>query len=141
MPTTSVPRVHTVVAGALYRGAEVLLCHRSATRRWYPDVWDLPGGHVDGHESPRSALVRELREELAVSVSERDLAPLPDAELVDDDLQLSVWRIESWAGDPVNAAPDEHDALGWFPLGDALAQPLAYADYPALLTRLAAQPR
>ena len=132
--------MHIVVAGALYRGRDVLLCHRSATRRWYPDVWDLPGGHVDGDEPPRAALVREVQEELAVILAESELAPVPDAELVDEDLHLSVWRITSWRGDPVNAAPDEHDALGWFALRDALALPLAHPDYPALLTRWATHP-
>ena len=39
-----------LVAGVLVRGAEVLLGHRSPHRRWYPDVWDLPGGHVEPGE-------------------------------------------------------------------------------------------
>ena len=40
---------HRVVCAALVRGRRVLLGHRSPGRRWYPDVWDLPGGHmVDG---------------------------------------------------------------------------------------------
>jgi ADP-ribose pyrophosphatase YjhB (NUDIX family) len=38
--------VHIVVAGLLVRDQQVLLCHRSAERKWYPNVWDLPGGHV-----------------------------------------------------------------------------------------------
>lgn len=42
--------VHHVVAGLLVRGTEVLLGHRSPGRRWYPDVWDLPGGHVEDGE-------------------------------------------------------------------------------------------
>ena len=117
----------------------MLLCHRAATRRWYPDVWDFPGGHVAGEESRRSALVREVREELGVDVAIVDLAPLPHAELVDEDLHLSTWRVDSWTGDPVNAAPDEHDAIGWFTLRQALALPLAHQGYPALLRRFAAQ--
>ena len=38
---------HDVVAGVLIRDGHVLLCHRSPAREWYPDVWDLPGGHVE----------------------------------------------------------------------------------------------
>ena len=26
-------------------GERILLCHRRPDRAWYPDVWDLPGGH------------------------------------------------------------------------------------------------
>lgn len=53
-----------VVAGVLVRGAEVLLGHRSPDRRWYPDVCDFPGGHVEPGEDERAALDRELCEEV-----------------------------------------------------------------------------
>lgn len=54
--------LHHVVAGVLVEADKVFLCHRSASRRWYPNVWDLPGGHIEEDESPAHALVRELRE-------------------------------------------------------------------------------
>ncbi|WP_371687503.1 NUDIX hydrolase [Micromonospora sp. KC721] len=46
-----------IVTAVLRDGDRVLLCHRSAGRRWYPDVWDLPGGHVDEGEDPKESLV------------------------------------------------------------------------------------
>ena len=57
---------HLVVTGLLHRHGRVLLVHRSPTRHWYPDTWDLPGGHVEVEESPLEALVRELGEELGI---------------------------------------------------------------------------
>ncbi|NCG25303.1 MAG: NUDIX domain-containing protein [Actinobacteria bacterium] len=36
----------------------------STNRRWYLDVWDTPGGHIDASETPAVAVQRELRAEL-----------------------------------------------------------------------------
>lgn len=66
----SAPGRDQVVAALVVCDGRALLCHRSPERRWYPDVWDLAGGHVEAGESPARALVRELREELGVSIAE-----------------------------------------------------------------------
>ena len=47
---------------------EILLCELT-----YKREWDLPGGVVDPHESPAHAVIREIREELAVEVSPHTL--------------------------------------------------------------------
>ncbi|WP_294224725.1 NUDIX hydrolase [uncultured Shimia sp.] len=39
----------------------------------YPDMWDLPGGGREGTESPEACVLRELKEELSLSLSEADL--------------------------------------------------------------------
>ena len=59
-----------IVAAIVVRDSRVLLCHQSADHQWYPDVWDLAGGHVEAGETPASTLVRELREELGVVIEE-----------------------------------------------------------------------
>ena len=102
---------HEVVAALLVRDGRVLLCHRSAGRRWYPDVWDFPGGHVEAGETPRDALARELEEELSILIGE----PGPElASVREAGLAMRIWLVEQWAGNPVNVSPAEHDDLGWF---------------------------
>jgi len=72
--------VHRVVAAALLRHGRVLLSHRSPRRTWYPDVWDLPGGHIDVGESPERAVSRELLEEVGVTVEEGAIEQSSDSQ-------------------------------------------------------------
>jgi 8-oxo-dGTP diphosphatase len=119
-----------IVAALLVRDGRVLLCHRSTGRRWFPDVWDLPGGHIDPGETPIEALVRELEEEVGISIKEPGAAV---ARVVESKFVMRIWLIEQWVGDPINASPAEHDDLGWFSLAEAEEMPLAHRDYLALI--------
>jgi 8-oxo-dGTP diphosphatase len=123
------PGRHHVVAGVLVRGATVLLGHRSPDRRWYPDVWDLPGGHVEPGEDEPAALARELHEE--VGVVPRD--PVPMTRLEDDELVLSLWVVRAWDGEPRNLQPHEHDALRWVGAADLPGLRLVHPAYVEVL--------
>lgn len=124
-------RLHEVVVGLLRRNKQVLLCHRHPQRRWYPNVWDLPGGHVEPHEDPLDALDRELREELGIAI----VRPEEPAafQLRDGDLRLRGWIIDNWAGEPANLSPDEHDEIAWHSQAEVRRLPLAHRRYVALI--------
>jgi 8-oxo-dGTP diphosphatase len=126
------PRVQQVAA-VLRRGERVLLCHRSPLRASFPNVWDLPGGHVEPGERGASALARELQEELAITVD--DLPDLPDHVLGDDELgvDLAIWVVDSWHGEPRNAAPAEHDRIERLTRSEWEALELADPRYRSLL--------
>jgi hypothetical protein len=47
----------------------------------------------------------------------------------DEAVRLSVWLVRDWHGAPRNAAPDEHDDIGWFGLADL--PPLVHVDVRA----------
>lgn len=100
-----------ISVAALVRDGLVLLVHRHPLRRSYPDCWDLVGGHVEPGELPQHAVRRECLEELAVHV--HDPLPIPMA-ISDPTLDLRAFLVTRWEGEPVNAAPEEHDDLRWF---------------------------
>ena len=122
-----------IAMAALVRDGKLLLGHRHPARRWYPDCWDLIGGHIEVGESPEQAVRRECREEIAVEVS--DIHPL-DIGLSDPALVAHAFLVTAWVGQPVNAAPDEHDALRWFSAGDLSNLQLADPGYREWLPTL-----
>jgi 8-oxo-dGTP diphosphatase len=121
-----------IALAAFVRDGLLLLVHRNPARRWYPDCWDLVGGHVDPGESAHDAVRRECLEELGVHV--QDAVPIPMT-ISDPNLAVHAFLVTRWDGEPVNAAPEEHDDLRWFrpeELGDLK---LAHAaSLPSLLS-------
>jgi 8-oxo-dGTP diphosphatase len=138
-PPEAQPAPVRIVTAFLRDGNRVLLCHRSAQRRWYPDVWDLPGGHVEAGERPGAALARELQEELGIEIVAPSGPPMHQIHAEAFDMQ--IWLIESWTGSPANVAPDEHDAVGWFEEKDLEELRLAHDAYLELFTKTLFQHR
>lgn len=57
----------------------LLLTQRSLTKKWAPGKWENTAGHVKAGETCVHAILRELREETGLSVSEEQLTPLGSA--------------------------------------------------------------
>ncbi len=48
---------------------------RSLKARFYPGKWDMTGGAVDAGETPAEAALREVQEELHITIPPEDLKP------------------------------------------------------------------
>jgi 8-oxo-dGTP diphosphatase len=127
MELDQITQHHDVVAAAIVRYDTVLLCHRHPDREWYPNVWDVPGGHINPGESPINALVREMREELGIEIdATRAVSVLRDSPT--PDLDIEIWAVASWEGDIANTEPAEHDEIRWFVAAELDNIDLADAD-------------
>src|SRR5579871_290535 len=65
---TATAFIHQVFDGI----EKVLLPQRAHTKKFFPGVYELPGGHMDFGEDTVEGLKREVREELGVEISVGD---------------------------------------------------------------------
>lgn len=120
-----------VVAAVLRRDGRVLLCHRNPLRENFPNVWDLPGGHIDSGEDSVGALIRELAEELGIGLDPAQLSYWTTLEAAN--VEMTVYVVDEWQGEPRNVAPDEHDEIRWVSMTEVSRLELAHSTYPELL--------
>jgi mutator protein MutT len=97
------------VLGILRDGERVLMIQRSKTVR-VPLAWCFPGGSIEEGESQVEALVREMREELAIEVTPGEL--LMTQTKHEGRLVLYCWSAEI-AGGILTANPLEVAEVRW----------------------------
>lgn len=111
-----------MVAAVAERNGRWLLGLRPREKR-HGNMWEFPGGKVEDGETPPEALRRELREEMALDVTSIGQHRLTIAD-TDSPFEVAFYDV-STAGE---AAPIEHESVGWFTAAEIASLPLAPAD-------------
>ena len=112
LPDSAASPIH-VVAGVLKDARGRILLARRDGDRELAGLWEFPGGKVEPGESPRQALVRELREEIGVEVDPADsvaLIAVPHRMANGKRILLDVYRIDRFRG---RARGMESQAVAW----------------------------
>ena len=100
----------TEVVAALIRDTDrVLICQRPAHKA-RGMLWEFVGGKVEPGESREEALIRECREELAITISVGDIFTEVTHTYPDLTIHLTVFNAEITAGVPRKL---EHNDLRW----------------------------
>jgi len=94
-------------------------------------LWEFPGGKVEPNETPESALVRELHEELGIETWDSCLAPLTFASHTYDDFHLlmPLFACRKWNG---IVQGKECQELAWVHAKDLKNYPMPPADIPLI---------
>jgi 8-oxo-dGTP diphosphatase len=129
-----VSKIVEVAAAVMLRadGREFLLAQRPEGKV-YAGYWEFPGGKVEPGETVRAALIRELQEELGITVTACSpwltrVFTYPHATV-----RLNFWRATAWDGEIGITAPLEHSAVAWQQCGHpATVTPILPANDPIL---------
>ena len=118
-----------VVAAALVDLDGKVLIARRPKGKTMAGLWEFPGGKVETDETLEAALIRELKEELSISVSESCLAPFTFASYRYEnfDLLILLYVCRVWEG---VVSPCEGQLLKWVRPLDLKNYPLPPADIP-----------
>lgn len=124
-------KIMLVAACALVDSDNRVLVAQRPEGKALAGLWEFPGGKVEAGERPEECLIRELGEELGITVKEACLAPLTFASHGYEDFHLlmPLWICRRWEG---AVQRKEHQALKWVRAGALRELDMPPADAPLI---------
>ncbi|MDB5617211.1 8-oxo-dGTP diphosphatase MutT [Tardiphaga sp.] len=120
-----------VVAVALVDADGRVLIAQRPEGKTLAGLWEFPGGKLEAGERPEAALIRELHEEIGITVQEACLAPLTFASHAYEDFHLlmPLYICRRWEG---LAIAREGQQLAWVRANKLRDYPMPAADIPLI---------
>ena len=112
MPIIGHKNIKIVVSLALINDADEILLSKRPQNRHLAGFWEFPGGKVEAGEVPENALIREIKEELDISINDKCIAPLSFSEFDYKEFQLLLllYICRRWEGEPKSI---ENNEITW----------------------------
>ena len=90
-------KIIEVVGAAIIKEDKVLVMQRS-NQMTLPGMWEFPGGKVEANETEQEALIREIKEELSVTINILDYINEASYDYEFGTVQLKVYTAEIISG-------------------------------------------
>ena len=116
-----------VVCGII-RHKDWILATRRDPARFFPLLWEFPGGKVEAGESPERALERELMEELSLQVEVKER--LPTVQYSKDNFHMELIPFECRTTGKHAPSLHDHVELRWLNREELTSVEWAPADIP-----------
>ena len=114
-------RIH-VVAAVIYGTPDKILISRRPDHLHQGGLWEFPGGKIEADETAYQGLVRELQEELAITVTAAAPFMQVSHDYSDKHVLLDIWQVKAFEGE---ARGVEGQECRWVVLSDLLAEHLS----------------
>lgn len=122
------PFLHVVCAVIVQEG-KILITQRSATMK-QPLKWEFPGGKLEPYEKLEDAVVREIREELTITIEVIKEYPFYAHHYPDFSLKMYPFEARIISGE---ITLKEHAAYKWVKAEELDSYDFSNADIPLLI--------
>ena len=99
----------------------LLLLRDDITSIPYPNMWDVPGGHVEKNETPEECIVREMKEEMNLTLDGFKFFSKIE---FDDRIEYTFWAGANFDVEEIELS--EGQKLKWFKNDEVKKTQLAY---------------
>ena len=113
-----------VVAALIWQGDKFMICQRPAHKA-RGLLWEFVGGKVERGETKEQALIRECREELAITLNVGDMFMDVTHEYSDITVHLTLFNATIAEGEPQKL---EHNDIRWITPSEILNYEFCPAD-------------
>lgn len=107
-------KIKVAVYILLMKGSEILLARRFNTG-WQDGNYGLPAGHLEPNETIKQGAIREMQEEVGITIKSEDVEYIHTMHRMNRYIDL-FFVCSNWEGTPKITEADKCDDVQWFSL-------------------------
>ena len=125
-----------LVAGCYCEFEDKILILKRSPHKLQGDTWGIPGGKLDEGETPRIAVMREVFEEVGITINGDELEEIDKMYIRGSQVDYVFYRfrVRFLTLPVIDLSLDEHVEWAWLTFEEAVKLPLIYGGKEALLS-------